>query len=175
MVEIGSVIEAVVTRVEHFGVFLKYDSEEVVVLLPELSWEPMQDLRHAIHVGDRLSVLVLRYNYQKKQIVGSLRRLHPEKNPYRELARLVPGEVLHGVVISAAGADLSVRLPNGAWGYLSKRGWATEPNIGETVAVQIDSVEVDEGKLTLAPAHHARFNGDGCGNIVPETPIESGR
>jgi len=171
MVEIGSIIEAVVTRVEHFGIFLQHDGEEVVVLLPEFSWEPVHDLRQLVRVGDLLQVLVVRYNYQKKQIVGSIRRLQQEKNPYREIARLAPETVLHGVVMNTAGSDLSIRLPNGAWGYLAKRLLPTEPRIGETVAVKVDCVEVDEGRLILAPSSRSEYGAPGTVSEIPLNPI----
>ena len=166
MVEIGSVIEAVVTCVEPFGVFLRYGPEEVLVLLPEFSWKPAKDLKQRVQVGDRLKVYVLRYNYQKRQIVGSVRRLHPEENPYRELARLPPGEVLPGIVTLDAGGDLTVRLPNGAWGHLPKNCLTREWGVGETIAVEIGSLNVDEGRLTLAPAHRDGYAAQGAASAA---------
>ncbi|HKI37484.1 MAG TPA: S1 RNA-binding domain-containing protein [Gemmataceae bacterium] len=155
MVEIGFVIEAVVTHVEHYGVFLRHDGEEVIVLIPEFSWRPVKNLRDVVRVGDRLKVLVLRYNYKKRQIVASVRRLHQEDNPYRELSRLPPGEVLEGTVTFAAGEDLTIRLPNGAWGDLPKRSLGREASVGDKVNVEVEALEVDEGRLTLAPAGSA--------------------
>jgi ribosomal protein S1 len=166
MVEIGSTIEAAVTRVEHYGVHLDYAGQEVLVLVPEFAWQPV-NLANAVRVGDRLKVLVLRYNYKTKQIVGSVRRLHPEQNPYRELSRLPPGVALCGKVTFAATDAVTVRLPNGAWGHLPKRLLAHEVKAGDAVAVEIDAVEVDEGQLTLKPARQNGQAVDGAAGAAP--------
>ena len=75
MTEIGSVIEAIVTRIEHYGVYLQHKGETVLVLIPEVAWQPVKDLKETFHPGDRLKVYVLRYNYNDRAIVGSFRRL----------------------------------------------------------------------------------------------------
>jgi ribosomal protein S1 len=152
MVEIGSVIEAVVTRIEPYGFFFSHNGEEGLVLIPEFSWRPVRDLRDVVRVGDRLKVLVLLYNYKDRKIVASVRRLHQEDNPYRELSRLPPGEVLEGTVSFAAGDSLTVQLPNGAWGSLPKRYLASETRVGDKVKVEVESLDVDQGRLTLAAA-----------------------
>jgi ribosomal protein S1 len=152
MVEIGSVIEAVVTRIEHYGVYLRHDGDEILVLIPEFSWHPVKNLQEVVRVGDRLRVQVLRYNYQDRRFVGSVRRLQQEDNPYRQLSRLPPGEVLDGTVLHTAGDDLTIRLPNGVWGYLPKRCLTSEARAGDLIKVEIAALDVDEGRLTLAPA-----------------------
>jgi small subunit ribosomal protein S1 len=167
MVEIGSTIDAVVTQVEQYGVYLEHDGEEVLVLIPEFSWQPVRDLKSAVRVGERLKVLVLRYNYKKRQIVGSVRRLHAEQNPYRELSRLPPGEVLRGKVRFVAGGAVTVALPNGAWGHLPKRLLAPGLNVGDDVEVEIDALDVDEGRLILAPARQAGPGADGVTGAAP--------
>lgn len=151
MVEIGSAIQARVVRIEHYGIFLKYESQDVFINLPELSWFPVRNLQETIHIGDVLNVHVLRYNYSKKTIVGSLRRLHPEKNPYRELSRLDPEEPLSGKVMAILAGDVTVQFPNGAWGHVAASRMPGEVKVGDSVEVLITGLEVDEGILSLEP------------------------
>jgi len=154
MVEIGSVIHAQVTRVEPYGIFLEHAAGPVSVLLPDVWWSAKGSLRENIRVGDRFDVLVLRYNYRDRIIVGSIKRLHPEENPYRQLSRLEPGTVLSGKVRHGAGSEVTVELENGAWGHVPKRLLPAEPRAGDVLEVTIAGLEVDEGRLWLEPASH---------------------
>lgn len=74
MVEVGIVIQAGVVRIENYGVYLKYNDQDVVVLVPEIDWLPVTDISERVHVGDLLDVYVLRYNYRDRVVVGSIRR-----------------------------------------------------------------------------------------------------
>src|SRR5437660_1171353 len=152
MTEIGSVIEAIVTRIEHYGVYLQHQGETVLVLIPEVAWQPVKDLKEAFHPGDRLKVYALRYNYVDRAIVGSFRRLHPEENPYRALSRLEPATVLRGRVAHSYGDSLTVQLPNAVRGEIPLHKFRHgPPKPGDEIDVTIASLEVDEGRLWLEP------------------------
>jgi hypothetical protein len=45
-----------------------------------------------------MDVAVLRLNYEKNTYAGSVKHLHPEENPYRELSRMPIGTVFDGTV-----------------------------------------------------------------------------
>jgi ribosomal protein S1 len=157
MVEIGSTIQAQVSRIENFGLFLKYNAETVCVLIPEVSWRPVSDLHQRFRVGDVVDVYVTHYNYGKREIVGSIRRLHPEDNPYRELSRLEPGEALHGQVISTAGDMVTVELSNDVRGHIAKHRLRMDLKKGDPVDVTVASLDVDSAMLYL---DLARTKGD---------------
>ncbi len=152
MVEIGSIIRATVSRVEPYGVWMSHAAGPVLVLVPEASWSDHRPLSEWIRPGDEYDVFVLRYNYRDRVIVGSIRRLHPEENPYRQPARLEPGTILHGRVRLVAGDAVSVVLPNGAWGNVPRASFSTEIRPGDEIDVIITAIEVDEGRLSLATA-----------------------
>jgi ribosomal protein S1 len=157
MVEIGSVIEAAVEGVEVYGLFLKHGQEHVFVHLPDVSWTDTRDLRERFKPGDVLKVFVLRYNYRDRIVVGSLRRLCPEDNPYRALSRLPPGTLLEGRVTSLAGDEVTVEVANNAHGYLPKIHLHKQLTLGQRVRVAISGLEVDEGRLRLRlPEESAR-------------------
>src|SRR5438105_4118468 len=111
MLEIGSVIRGSVVRVEPYGLYLKSGDQTVVVLAPEVSWFGKGELRQCVRVGEVFDVLVLRFNYPKREVVGSIRRLKPEENPYRHLSRLEPGTVLRGCVTGVYRDGVAVDLP----------------------------------------------------------------
>ena len=153
MLEVGSTVEAEVKMVKPYGVYLEHAGHEILVLIPEVSWNPTHNLEAAVRVGDRRKVYLLRYIYQKKQYAGSFRRLQPEENPYRVLSRLPPGEVLPGRVGQLLGDEWTIHLPNGAYGHVPNANACMDWHHGDRVAVRIAALEVDEGRLTLASAH----------------------
>src|SRR5262245_34245885 len=117
MVEIGSKIKARVVRVEPHGIWLKYQDQDVVVLAPDSSWKT-DAAGAAFHAGDTIEVLAVRYNYPERVLVASVKALHPEENPYRRLARLEPGETLHGKVTALFDDEIRVDFPDGTWGKI---------------------------------------------------------
>jgi ribosomal protein S1 len=149
MVDVGSIIRAKVTRVEPYGVFLQHGKESVVVLVPETSWSDRRPLPERIRPGEEYDVLVLRYNYRDGTIVGSMRRLHPELNPYRKLAQLEPGTILRGKVVNVLDAELTVELPSGAWGHVPWHDKTADVRRGDELDLAITAVEADEGRLLL--------------------------
>jgi ribosomal protein S1 len=169
MVEIGSVIRAKVTRVEAYGIYLDHEGQTVCVLAPDIAWHDTRKLLERAHVGEEYEVRVLRYNYRDRIIVGSIRLLHPEENPYRELSLLAPGEPLRGQVTGAAGGEFTVELPNGAWGHLPQRLLPHQVKVGDDVHVEISALDVYEGRLRLAPALPASQSSNGPAQETPRT------
>src|SRR4051794_2009735 len=108
MVDIGAVFRARVERIEPYGVWLKHNNEDVIVLIPDLSWQRIGHPEELVSVGDVCDVFAMRYNYANRVVVGSLKALRPEENPYRKLARLEPGSVLQGKVKSTVGDELTI-------------------------------------------------------------------
>jgi hypothetical protein len=102
-------------------------------------------------VGDFFDVFVLRYNYRDKVIVGSIKKLHPEENPYRELSRLLPGTRLSGRLDLELADDVLVLLENGARGNIPKKLMPSPFGKNEMVDVVISALDVEQGQLTLEP------------------------
>jgi ribosomal protein S1 len=167
MVEIGSSIRATVTRVEPYGIFLEHPEGAVVVLIPEVSWCDRRPLAERVRPGDEYEVLVLRYNYRDRQLVGSIRRLQPEQNPYRQLARLEPGTIVRGTVILPHDGEVTVELSNGAWGRVPKASITAKVERGDELDLVITAIDVDEGRLNLEPAGRSARLANGAAAALP--------
>lgn len=165
MVEIGDTIKAHVSRIEPYGVYLEHPQSAVIVLLPELSWAAVQNPRDVVRLGEELDVLVTGYNYKTREIVGSLRRLHPEKNPYRDLSRLEPGTSLKGKITFADSVSYCVEFPNGARGSLPKVGASGTRKVGDEVEVIITHLAVDDGIMAVS-----LFEPAGAKKVLAATP-----
>jgi ribosomal protein S1 len=57
----GDRVNAVVARVEVYGLYLEHAGSPILVLTPDVSTKRPVDLRSTFAVGDRLAVRILRY------------------------------------------------------------------------------------------------------------------
>jgi ribosomal protein S1 len=152
MIEVGSVIRSPVHRIEPYGLYFRHGDDSVLVLAPEVSWTGKGDLHDRVQVGDEFDILVLRMNYQSGEYVGSIRRLHKEENPYRQLARLPRGARLHGTLALVGKHDALVKLPHDVRGCLRAGQLPAASKPGDPIEVEISALDVDEGKLEVVPA-----------------------
>jgi ribosomal protein S1 len=172
MLEIGSKITARVVRIEPYGIWLKRDGDDILVMAPDVSWKGCAPAE-AARVGDELELVVVRYNYPKRVVVGSLKALHPEENPYRELARREPRDILIGTVRALLGDVFHVDLAQGgAWGSLPRGRVPEELKPGDKIAVRIFDLQVDEGRLTLEFVRKISPGSEAVVGNVPSHPIQ---
>jgi ribosomal protein S1 len=157
MIEVGSIVEGTVERVELYGIYLKHGDETVIVLAPEVSWQG-GDIREKVAVGDKVQAKILRLNYKTGEHVGSIRRLQQDRNPYRRLSRLPRGTVLRGRVAGVYADDITVRFSDEVWGHLPKS--TRELKTGEEVAVSITFLDVEEGILNFQLAQQDALKGN---------------
>ena len=149
MIKIGDRVIATVYREEPYGVFLRFESEELFVHLPELSWIPCGPANTRGLLNKRLPVLILGYHPRNAHWYGSVRKAEPEKNPYLALNDLTPGTLLIGEIYGGALGTCAVRLESGAIGWLPSNEVKRRPTKGEKLAFTIYKLDAVEGKLEL--------------------------
>lgn len=69
----GRKIVAEVVRVEPYGVYLAWDGEEVIVLVPDVSDERILCLAEEYRPGQRVSVRILEYVESRKMFKGTIK------------------------------------------------------------------------------------------------------
>jgi ribosomal protein S1 len=81
--EVGDVVRAKVSRVEIFGAFCEFEDQEILVLIPEVSWiASFASCQEVISIGDELEVEILHVNENPRAISASVRANHPKSNPW---------------------------------------------------------------------------------------------
>ena len=70
---IDRVVDAEVERVELYGIYLRFSQGEVIVLIPDVSYERIPDLTKKVHVGDRLLVKILEYVEDRHVFKGTIK------------------------------------------------------------------------------------------------------
>jgi ribosomal protein S1 len=70
---IGKTVVARVTRVEEYGLYLAYESQSLIVLIPDVSYEPIADLKAMFKPGDTVPVRILKYVEEKSMFKGTIK------------------------------------------------------------------------------------------------------
>ncbi len=149
MLEIGAIVEAMIMRVEPFGIFLAYGNDSIFVPLNNVAWIPTPTMLANLSVGQTLRVMIERLNYEKNTYTGSLKHLDPEGNPYRALSRNPPGTVLRGKVKMVHQNGVTVDVGNDCVGELPLNDQTRHLPEGSEIEVQIASLEVNDQAMTL--------------------------
>jgi len=96
----GDIVRAKVRQVAVFGVFCEFKQNEILVLIPEVSWIPsFASCQQFASVGDELEVKIVHIDNERNKIAGSIRAIYPENDPWNGAWRLSVGDVLEASVI----------------------------------------------------------------------------
>jgi S1 RNA binding domain len=96
----GDVVRATVRQTAVFGLFCEYERHEILVLIPEISWIPsFASCQQVASVGDELEVKIVHIDKERNKIVGSIRAIHPENDPWEGPWRLRIGDVFAATVV----------------------------------------------------------------------------
>lgn len=153
--KVGEQREATVVRLTDFGAFVDLGSGvDALVPVSELAFERVEKPADVVHVGEKMSVRILRVEQNGKKIAAS--RKGALSDPWREHADVLKqGKTVEGKVI---GKDrrLDVELAPGVTGSISDREVNPEDyEIGETIEVTVRSIDFRNRRLRLGSPHTA--------------------
>jgi len=154
----GDVVRVVVRKTAVFGLFCEYGTDEILVLIPEISWIPsFASCEQVAAVGDELEVKIVHIDRERNKIAGSLRALHPESDPWHGAWRLGIGDVLEATVVrwvekadrcGDAGGYLLALRPAALVMLCGQE--AGRFKSGDRVAVRVTAIDARQGKVTVA-------------------------
>lgn len=112
----GAIVDVVVASVEHYGVRVRFDDKDGVILVTNIYWDndgAQKRMYESFQAGQTVRVKVLVVT--PEQFSCSIKHLHPERDPWWDPAIYAAGAVHEGVVtlIFDNGAAI-VKLPNAA-------------------------------------------------------------
>jgi hypothetical protein len=153
----GDVVRAKVRRIAVFGLFCEFEQQEIVVLIPEISWIASFASCHQVAlVGDSFDVTIMHIDEEQSKIAGSIRAIYPENDPWEGPWRLSIGDVLDATVVRwVESAD---RCANKGGYLLALRPAALvmlcgleagQFASGEQVAVRIASLDAFQRSVTV--------------------------
>ncbi|MGW1603729.1 S1 RNA-binding domain-containing protein [Streptomyces eurythermus] len=153
--EPGDIRKGTVTSVENFGAFVDLDGREGLISLLEISWNPFQHPSEILQSGQKVTVLVIGTDKERRSISLSLKALEPD--PLLAFSREKLGESTHGRVTRLTPMGAFVEVADGLEGLLlptpDTKGSGRGPlKAGDEVHVTIARVNVHNRRIALIAA-----------------------
>ena len=144
----GQIIEAAVTRLEHYGAWIESGGQVGLIVIPDISWSRISHPSDVLTVGQRVTVKVLYVGADGKWR-ASLREVHPELNPWRDPSVFAVGQEFTGPVVLVTDYGCFVELRPEVWGLLRREHWPRTIEVGEQLQVRVVSMNAEDRKVEV--------------------------
>lgn len=155
--EKGQVLEGVVKNITSYGVFVDLGGVDGLVHITDLSWGRIQHPEEVVKLDDKINVVILDFDNEKKRIALGLKQLTP--HPWDALSEtLKVGDIIKGKVVVIADYGAFVEIAPGVEGliHVSEMSWTQHLHsaqdfmtVGEEVEAVILTLDREDRKMSL--------------------------
>ncbi len=156
--EKGQVLEGVVKNLTDFGAFMDLGGLDGLLYITDISWGRISHPSELLKIDQKVQVVVLDFDDDKKRISLGLKQLTP--HPWDVLpAELIEGSVVRGKVVNIEdyGAFLEVRPGVEGLVHVSEITWANTPvnakeffKLGDEHDSKVVTLDKDTRKMSLS-------------------------
>ena len=155
--EKGQVLEGTVKNITSYGVFVDLGGVDGLIHITDLSWGRVSDPHEVVTLDQKINVVILDFDEEKKRIALGLKQLTP--HPWDALnADLKVGDHVMGKVVVIADYGAFVEIQPGVEGliHVSEMSWSQHlrsaqefMHVGDEVEAVILTLDRDERKMSL--------------------------
>ena len=155
--EKGQVLEGTVKNITSYGVFIDLGGVDGLIHITDLSWGRVNDPHEVVELDQKLNVVILDFDEEKKRIALGLKQLTP--HPWDALdPNLKVGDKVTGKVVVMADYGAFVEIAPGVEGliHVSEMSWSQHlrsaqdfMKVGDTVEAVILTLDREERKMSL--------------------------
>ncbi|MBI2967663.1 MAG: 30S ribosomal protein S1 [Bacteroidetes bacterium] len=156
--EKGQVLEGTVKNITSYGVFMDLGGVDGLIHITDLSWGRISHPEEIVKLGQKVNVVILEFDEEKKRISLGLKQLLP--HPWDTLEdTFISGAKLKGKVVVVADYGAFVELKPGVEGliHVSEISWSQHLRsaqeflkVGDFVDAVILNIDRAERKMTLS-------------------------
>ncbi len=153
----GQVLEGVVKNITSYGVFIDLGGVDGLIHITDLSWGRVTHPEEIVSLDQKLNVVILDFDDEKKRIALGLKQLNA--HPWDALdANLKVGDKVKGKVVVMADYGAFVEIAPGVEGliHVSEMSWSQHLRsaqdflkVGDEVETVILTLDRDERKMSL--------------------------
>ncbi|MBM4255319.1 MAG: 30S ribosomal protein S1 [Deltaproteobacteria bacterium] len=157
ILEEGVILEGTVKNITDYGAFVDLGGIDGLLHVTDMSWGRIGHPSEVISAGEKIQVVVLKYDAEKQRVSLGMKQLVPD--PWHAITeRYVVGSRIHGKVVSLADYGAFVELEKGVEGLLhvSELSWTkriTHPSkllsVGQDVEVMVLEVSPEYRRISL--------------------------
>ena len=155
--EKGQVLEGTVKNITSYGVFIDLGGVDGLIHITDLSWGRVSDPREVVQLDQKLNVVILDFDDEKKRIALGLKQLTP--HPWDALdANLKVGDHVKGKVVVMADYGAFIEIAPGVEGliHVSEMSWSQHlrsaqdfMKVGDEIEAVVLTLDREERKMSL--------------------------
>ncbi|MBF1582941.1 30S ribosomal protein S1 [Prevotella melaninogenica] len=155
--EKGQILEGTVKNITSYGVFVDLGGVDGLVHITDLSWGRVSDPHEVVALDQKINVVILDFDEEKKRIALGLKQL--TQHPWDSLdPNLKVGDHVKGKVVVMADYGAFVEIQPGVEGliHVSEMSWSQHlrsaqefMKVGDEVEAVILTLDRDERKMSL--------------------------
>lgn len=176
--EKGQVLEGTVKNITSYGVFVDLGGVDGLIHITDLSWGRVSDPHEVVALDQKINVVILDFDEEKKRIALGLKQLTP--HPWDALdADLKVGDHVKGKVVVIADYGAFVEIQPGVEGliHVSEMSWSQHlrsaqefMHVGDEVEAVVLTLDREERKMSLGIK---QLKEDPWENIEEKYPVGS--
>ena len=155
--EKGQILEGTVKNITSYGVFVDLGGVDGLIHITDLSWGRVSNPREVVELDQKINVVILDFDNEKKRIALGLKQL--TAHPWDALdSELKVGDRVKGKVVVMADYGAFVEIAPGVEGliHVSEMSWSQHlrsaqdfMKVGDDVEAVILTLDRDERKMSL--------------------------
>jgi small subunit ribosomal protein S1 len=155
--EKGQVLEGTVKNITSYGVFIDLGGVDGLIHITDLSWGRVNHPDEILELDQKLNVVILDFDDDKKRIALGLKQLQPHPWDALDIALNI-GDTLEGKVVVMADYGAFVEIAAGVEGliHVSEMSWSQHlrsaqdfMSVGDTVKAVILTLDREDRKMSL--------------------------
>ena len=176
--EKGQVLEGTVKNITSYGVFIDLGGVDGLIHITDLSWGRVNHPEEVVKLDEKINVVILDFDDEKKRIALGLKQLQP--HPWDALnADLKVGDKVQGKVVVMADYGAFIEIAPGVEGliHVSEMSWTQHlrsaqdfMKVGDEIEAVILTLDRDERKMSLGIK---QLKADPWENIEARFPVGS--
>ena len=176
--EKGQVLEGTVKNITSYGVFIDLGGVDGLIHITDLSWGRVNDPNEVVKLDEKLNVVILDFDDEKKRIALGFKQLQP--HPWDALdPNLKVGDKVKGKVVVMADYGAFVEIAPGVEGliHVSEMSWSQHlrsaqdfMKVGDEVEAVVLTLDRKERKMSLGIK---QLKADPWANIEEKYPVGS--
>ena len=176
--EKGQILEGTVKNITNYGVFIDLGGVDGLIHITDLSWGRVSDPHEIVELDQKLNVVIIDFDDEKKRIALGLKQLTP--HPWDALdPNLKVGDKVKGKVVVMADYGAFIEIAPGVEGliHVSEMSWSAHLHsaqefmkVGDEVEAVILTLDREERKMSLGVK---QLKADPWENIEEKYPVGS--
>ena len=176
--EKGQVLEGTVKNITSYGVFIDLGGVDGLIHITDLSWGRVNHPEEVVTLDEKINVVILDFDDEKKRIALGLKQLQP--HPWDALnADLKVGDKVQGKVVVMTDYGAFIEIAPGVEGliHVSEMSWTQHlrsaqdfMKVGDEIEAAVLTLDRDERKMSLGIK---QLKNDPWENIEAKYPVAS--